>query len=284
MPKKIIGASLVLSFVLSASPVFAVPSFFQSVQLSTPGTDRILVLPSAAGHSSVISLGTSVDPASGKVVEGYAVIHYKKGGGHKGTPHGRGNGGPGNGGGDTSSCFSFLAKDAKWKTVEPWVVNPTNNEGLSNSFVFSNLTADITKWEGSAASDILGGGSETTDVLVADSASPDGVNEVYFADISSPGAIAVTIVWGIFGGPPFARELVEWDLVFNEVDYDWSSTGEAGKMDFENITTHELGHAVGMGHPEDSCTEETMYRFADFGETKKRTLEAGDIAGIQKLY
>ena len=39
-----------------------------------------------------------------------------------------------------------------------------------------------------------------------------------------------------------------------------------------------------MGHPDSTCTEETMYAFANFGETKKRTLEAGDIAGVAKLY
>ncbi len=98
------------------------------------------------------------------------------------------------------------------------------------------------------------------------------------------GAIGVTIVWGIFNGPPFARELVEWDQVYDDTDFDWSSTGEAGKMDFENIATHELGHTVGMGHPDDSCLEETMYRFASEGETNKRTLEAGDSAGVKRLY
>ena len=55
-------------------------------------------------------------------------------------------------------------------------------------------------------------------------------------------------------------------------------------MDFENIAQHELGHSIGMGHPSDSCTEETMYRFAETGETKKQTLEAGDIAGVNDLY
>ena len=55
-------------------------------------------------------------------------------------------------------------------------------------------------------------------------------------------------------------------------------------MDFENIATHELGHSVGMGHPADECTEETMYRFASEGETKKRDLNAGDIAGVNQLY
>ena len=114
--------------------------------------------------------------------------------------------------------------------------------------------------------------------------SPDGVNEVYFADIDESGVIGVTIVWGIFGGRPSGRMLVEWDQVYDDVSFDWSSAGEAGKMDFENIATHELGHTVGMGHPDSSCIEETMYAYASLGETIKRTLNAGDIAGIQALY
>lgn len=77
---------------------------------------------------------------------------------------------------------------------------------------------------------------------------------------------------------------MEWDQVYDDVDFDWSDNGEAGKMDFEEIATHELGHAVGLGHPEDSCTEETMYRYASLGETKKRDLNTGDIAGIATLY
>ena len=55
-------------------------------------------------------------------------------------------------------------------------------------------------------------------------------------------------------------------------------------MDYQNIATHEFGHGAGMSHPSDSCTEETMYRFAQSGETKKKTLNAGDIDGIKSLY
>ena len=55
-------------------------------------------------------------------------------------------------------------------------------------------------------------------------------------------------------------------------------------MDFENVSTHEIGHSDGMGHPDDSCTEESMYRFSANGETKKRDLNTGDIAGINQLY
>jgi predicted Zn-dependent protease len=55
-------------------------------------------------------------------------------------------------------------------------------------------------------------------------------------------------------------------------------------MDFLSIAAHEVGHAAGMDHPENSCTEETMYAYAAYGETKKRDLNDGDVAGIRNLY
>lgn len=238
------------------------------------------------GHATVTIPGHAVEVApgifslgsggfvDGRLVEGYAVFHHKPG-------HNKGGDSGGTGG---STCYAYLANGAKWNNVEDWVVNPTNSEGLSDSFVFDNLVDDIQKWETESSADILGSGSLTTDVLSADTSSPDNLNEVYFADIDSSGAIAVTIVWGVFRGPPSQRGLVAWDMVFDDVDFDWSSIGELDKMDFENIASHEIGHAVGMGHPDGSCTEETMYAYASEGETKKRDLNSGDIAGIQKLY
>ncbi len=223
----------------------------------------------------VFSLGTATD-VTVKKVEGLMIIHKQENAKPPGTP--------GGGKGGSTKCYAFLANGAKWKTVEPWIVNTANTRGLDENFVFTNTASDIQKWETASSADVLGDGTNTIESLVADTASPDGQNEVFFGNIDSPGAIAVTIVWGIFYGPPSARELVEWDQVYDQVDFDWSSTGEANKMDFENIATHEIGHSAGMGHPDDSCAEETMYRFAGFGETKKRDLNAGDIAGIQQLY
>lgn len=288
MKKKLFALGLSAFMVLSlVGAAFAQPNF-RIAEVGNPQTgDKhgIVVVPENAVQvaPALFDLGTSTD-VDGRLVQGYMFIHYRDEFSHK-PGHDKGGKGGGKGGGGGEKCFAFLAKDAKWKTLEPWVVNTANASGLASSFVFSNLTADIAQWEDAAeGADILGDGSTTSATLVADTVSPDGDNEVYFADIDSEGAIAVTIVWGFFNGPPFARELVEWDLVYDDVDFDWSSTGEAGKMDFGNIAQHELGHAFGMGHPDDSCTEETMYRFAAFGETKKRDLNAGDIAGITKLY
>lgn len=277
---------IILSFIFSLavfSVAWAMPDF-SNATLKTPRMERTLVLPPAADHSPVIHLGSKIDPDSGKMVEGYAFIHYKdeavKGSAAK----------PPRGG---TQCYGFLASGAKWKAVEPWVVNPTNTRGLAADFVLNNLAADIAKWEDATdgavgnniGANVLGDGVLTADALVADMTSPDGKNEVYFANVSDSNAIAVTIVWGVFSGPSSGRKLVEWDQVYDDADYDWSASGEAGKMDFENIATHELGHSVGMADLYTSgCGEETMYGYAANGETKKRDLNAGDIAGANLLY
>lgn len=285
MGKKIAAILAFVAFLtFLVSPVLAQPPF-QSATLTTPGTQRTLTLPPAADNSNVISLGTALDPGTGQLVEGYAIVHYKPNPSHK-QNHGSGD--------TTTTCYTYLSSGAKWKTVEPWLVNPANLDALDQTVVFNLLVNGVAKWEDAtdgnvtngSGVNVLGSGSTTAATLAADTASPDNQNEVYFADVSTSGAIAVTIVWGIFGGPPFQRQLVEWDQVYDDVDFDWSTqaTGVAGKMDFDNIATHELGHSVGMGDLYNSCAEETMYGYANFAETKKRDLNSGDITGIDKLY
>lgn len=272
-----IGAILILSVIIALVSLFVLAQPPEGVAAGvnpSNGHATVTIPPNAVEVApGIFSLGSAVD-VDGTVVEGFMVFHHRTG--HTGGPGGVDAGG--------STCYAFLANGAKWKNVEPWVANPANTRGLNDSFVLNNLGLDIGKWESASSNDILGSGSLTTDTLVADTSSTDGINEVYFANVDSAGAIAVTIIWGIFIGPPQSRKLVEWDMVYDDVDFDWSSTGEAGKMDFENIASHEIGHATGMGHPADECTEETMFRFASAGETKKRSLESGDIAGISSLY
>ncbi|MCX6924292.1 MAG: immunoglobulin domain-containing protein, partial [Verrucomicrobia bacterium] len=76
----------------------------------------------------------------------------------------------------------------------------------------------------------------------------------------------------------------ESDIVFNTY-YSWSVTGAAGAFDLQNIATHELGHALSLDDLYGgSDTEKTMYGLVSPGETKKRTLDSDDIAGIVYLY
>jgi hypothetical protein len=157
---------------------------------------------------------------------------------------------------------------------------------LDDTFIRSTISGSLGKWEAaSGGQDIFG--DETAGTVDRNALGTlNNQNEVVFGDVNSVGAIAVTYVWGIFSGPPHGRELVEWDQIYDQNDFDWTADGnvESAKMDFENIVTHEHGHAFGMGHPSDSCTEETMFRFSTEGETIRRDLHTGDEAGIFGLY
>ena len=241
-----------------------------------------LALPQQAVENSAVeiqSLGFAVDPQTGKVVEGLAFIHHKKAYNHK-PNHGNKPGG-----GDTTSvCYSFLANGTKWLNAEPYATDFTNNEDLDPAHLSSLFAESVSTWENAANFDIFG--DEIGDADGADETSPDGKNEVMFGNIDGNSSIAVTIVWGIFRGPSWNRELVEWDMVLDQESFDWSAEalGVPNKMDFQNIVTHELGHALGLSHPADSCLEETMYRYADNEEINKRDLAAGDIAGVNALY
>jgi len=109
----------------------------------------------------------------------------------------------------------------------------------------------------------------------------DGYNVLVWS-VLDEGVIAVTHIWY----NPATKEIVEFDIEFNSL-YPWSCGLEAedGKMDLQNIATHELGHGVGLGDlrpPKDWAL--TMFAYSDFEETIKRDLGRGDQLGVKDLY
>ncbi|MFH0868280.1 MAG: matrixin family metalloprotease [Candidatus Woesearchaeota archaeon] len=226
----------------------------------------------------VFKLGNAVD-IDGKIVEGYAFIKYEDGYKQKNadffaitnlTPE---------------YCYGFMG--AKWTTTENYIINPTNKWGLDKTQVSSHFVGDTSTWETSVVSNknLIGTGATTSKKLLADTVRPDGKNEVYFGSIKDAGAIAITIVWATRFDVNNLGQIVEWDQVYDQIDFGWSLTGAAGKMDFDNIATHELGHTLGMDDLYDLvCSDQTMYGYANYGEIIKRTLEVGDIKGINILY
>ena len=110
--------------------------------------------------------------------------------------------------------------------------------------------------------------------------SRDYQNICSFGYLGTDGTVAQNTFW--FN--PTTGVESESDVVFNTY-YSWSVTGAAGAFDLQNIATHELGHALSLDDLYGSGdTEKTMYGYASKGETKKRTLDADDMAGIVYLY
>jgi hypothetical protein len=109
----------------------------------------------------------------------------------------------------------------------------------------------------------------------------DGYNHLGFGSYSNPNVIAVTYVW--FSNNSWIEET---DIRFNE-SFNWNCQGQPGgwEMDVENIAAHELGHTFGLDDLYGGGdSEKTMYGYAGYGETKKRSLHQDDIDGICYLY
>ncbi|MFQ6105069.1 MAG: matrixin family metalloprotease [Candidatus Glassbacteria bacterium] len=104
----------------------------------------------------------------------------------------------------------------------------------------------------------------------------DGYNQLSWDPAPINDYIAVTYNYGWF-------YINETDISFNS-NYLWNCEGNPSwnEMDVQNIATHELGHSLGLGHT--SYYNATMYAYADYGETKKRSLHWDDIDGIEYLY
>ncbi|MFH1256490.1 MAG: matrixin family metalloprotease [Candidatus Diapherotrites archaeon] len=234
----------------------------------------IFVLVATALLLFAVSAFSSAEKKDDKVLEKVTFIHYKK----NAKPVGVGK--PPKG----TTCYAFLASGAKWKVNEPFLVNPINDENLSDSFVFSAVNSGINEWE-AYGGNIFGAGSLDYGIAYLPNYA-DGLNTASFGYYPNNGVIAITTVWGYFSGKTRTREIVEWDMLFND-SFNWgdSTVNGASVMDLQNIATHELGHAAGMNDLYDtSCIDETMYGYADYGETNKRALNSGDIAGITSLY
>jgi|YelNatPaOPRAMG01_1025707.scaffolds.fasta_scaffold49819_1 hypothetical protein len=160
-----------------------------------------------------------------------------------------------------------------WYTTISYWVNPKNKDGFSASGVVAAITNAAETWDSETQFEVFVYKGTTTKTA----GRRDGYNVVSWGAYQA-GVIAVTYIWSI------GNQIVETDCRMNTY-YKWSLTGEAGKMDVQNIMTHEFGHWCGLDDLyNDVDYWLTMYGYADFGEIYKRTLGYGDILGLQKVY
>ncbi|MEW6364868.1 MAG: matrixin family metalloprotease [Acidobacteriota bacterium] len=109
------------------------------------------------------------------------------------------------------------------------------------------------------------------------------------------------VMKGVLWGPEYAgilalnhtwyntttKRIIDSDIIFNTLSchYLWVTDGSDDGYDVQDVVTHEMGHSLQLGDLYSAKdAEKTMYGYAEWGETKKRTLHADDIAGIKAIY
>lgn len=83
------------------------------------------------------------------------------------------------------------------------------------------------------------------------------------------------------------KALISATIYFDSGDRYFASSTErcsasGNTFDLQNIATHEIGHAMNLGHVSDRL--QSMYPTSFAGETLKRSLGNGDKLGIKTLY
>jgi hypothetical protein len=176
----------------------------------------------------------------------------------------------------TPTCYELMG--IKWKNLPvSYTINTTNNKGLSTEQVKSILSTSAETWDSNTTKELFSSNT-TGDVTFG---TLDSKNAIVFGPYPEPNVIAVTSVWYLRR----TKEIVEFDMLFNDKWVWGDATVNPSLMDLQNIATHEFGHAVGLADLyTDSCTFVTMYGYSKEGDVEKRTLEQPDITGLRAIY
>jgi hypothetical protein len=160
-----------------------------------------------------------------------------------------------------------------WYTTINYWINPKNKYGFSSTAVINTITTSANTWDVQTSFQVFNYRGTTS----RNAGRRDGYNVVSWGSYQA-GAIAVTYIW--YSG----SQIIETDCRLN-TRYQWSLSGSSGKMDVQNIMTHEFGHWCGLADLyNDADYWLTMYGYGNYGETYKRTLGLGDINGLIVVY
>jgi predicted Zn-dependent protease len=209
--------------------------------------------------------------------------------------HARG-GGAGKGGGGQKTCSKTYAKWTKTTlaiyvdsagtpasigaanfeayvvhALAEWACHSGLGESVALTFVGSAASADI----------VLGWGNLGSTGILGQAATS------YFRGVISRSTITMnsnesSFTWTLGPSPS-----VDGDgCAIEEANGDTSTSN----YDLLSVLTHEIGHALGISHPNnkcqswDHCYPETMYSCTDAEEFMRRALNEGDRAAVGSLY
>jgi hypothetical protein len=226
-------------------------------------------------------------------------VHYPKGleakGGTPGPPDKPPKPDDGDGGDGGGGKLWYKYSGIHWAT--PSATYYINNTGQPGNFIGA-INSGFATWTAVTGSNFtFSYGGPTNEAISSLDGKMDGHNVVGWADLNSegfPNAIAVTMTWY----NSLTGEIVEVDMAFNSnATFIWHQNGAGDEIwdyvptpgkydvDVQNIATHEAGHYLLLGDLYNKpAGEQTMFGISAEFDLTKRSLENGDIAGIEEIY
>lgn len=184
----------------------------------------------------------------------------------------------------STPCCNFISHGSLWKKPITVLVDTMNGDGMTDAFVFDVIQLATRTWDRAVSQPLFADVQRVTFESLPDPTAVDGDNTVFFGVMNKNNVIGAVYIHGIFDGPSEKREIMEFDIVFNE-HLTWGDVTVNSKVaDLMNSAMEFVGHALGIVHPPDVCTESTMYSITKIGERKKRTLTLDDEICLCTLY
>jgi len=181
----------------------------------------------------------------------------------------------------SSSLFGYTLNGRKWFTSGDAVfyLNASNGPGccISASEQQSEIVSGIRAWG------IASFGGSTT----KSGARNDGVNAISWSKLGGTTLGVTNYVTTdtsqsvTCGGNLFYR-FVEVDVRFNNA-FNWQTSSTcSGGYDLQGVATHEMGHAVGLGHS--NVSGATMYPSVGACDFSTSSLSNDDKSGYSAIY
>jgi hypothetical protein len=188
-------------------------------------------------------------------------------------------------------CATIEVAGLQVRLFEPegYELEAANDGTFSASTIVQVFATAASTWE-SIVGDRFG-----SQKIIGDSAGLvfNGKNQIALGalEVDAPNALAVTGLWlvcpsgGQIASCPTKLKISEWDQTYGISEHPWSVTGASGAFDLVSVAVHEFGHNVGLDDLGDAaCEPSTMFGFAGFGETHRRTVDDVTKSCARELY
>jgi uncharacterized protein (TIGR03437 family) len=165
-------------------------------------------------------------------------------------------------------------------------LHPAGSDNLPFSQVAQAIAASFQAWEDVPTSAVaFTRGPDTTSTTTGN----DNRLQLFWLENSTTtsdglnvaGVLAVSRLITFASGPR-TGEIIDASLTFNGAQFQWAIDGRANAADINEVTTHEIGHILGLTHS--PIGGATMFPRSGIGRLRGRTLERDDEIAISVVY